>query len=294
LDELRYPYRDLNEGGKERKYYIDDHHKKRSAWVLPVPKVEFDLTDKVILDYLLLAGMQNPGLSEQLINLRQKLGILGAQAGYSIIPQEPGVSAKRFPVLMPTRRLCKRLGPDGSQILNELITAIQQRNLTVVTYTAASTWETRVYRIQPLLLFEQAGGLYLYVIVERFKSFLLLAVERIKDIEILDETFEYLDGLDLQKRLDDPFGLIADEPFTAVLRFSADQAPYILERTWPSSCILDEQSDGTLIFTIETSGNYELSRWILSQGSEVEVLKPDWLRTQIAEELQSVLQKYGG
>ena len=46
------------------------------------------------------------------------------------------------------------------------------------------------------------------------------------------------------------------------------------------------------ILAVEVRPTYEFTQLILSFGKDVEVLKPEWLRRQIAEKLGEILKKY--
>ena len=46
------------------------------------------------------------------------------------------------------------------------------------------------------------------------------------------------------------------------------------------------------ILAVEVRPTYEFTQLILSFGKDVEVLKPKWLRRQIAEKLGEILKKY--
>ena len=65
-----------------------------------------------------------------------------------------------------------------------------------------------------------------------------------------------------------------------------------MQKAWPASVSFEEQEDGAFLFRLRTSSTYGLSRWILSMGQSASVLKPDWLRDQMADELESMLAQY--
>jgi predicted DNA-binding transcriptional regulator YafY len=83
------------------------------------------------------------------------------------------------------------------------------------------------------------------------------------------------------------------EPYEVELRFDAYQARWIRERKWHHSQELEEHEDGGLTLRLTISGNTDLHRWILGYGSHVEVMRPQWLRERIAEELKKALMRYG-
>ena len=86
----------------------------------------------------------------------------------------------------------------------------------------------------------------------------------------------------------------SDAPVTEVrIRFSAEAARYITEHRWHHSQQLEEQPDGSVIVRLELADLTEVKSWVLSFGSQAEVLAPEILRTAIREEVQSLLTVYG-
>ena len=82
------------------------------------------------------------------------------------------------------------------------------------------------------------------------------------------------------------------QPFDVLLKFDSYQARWIRERTWHSSQQLEPQVDGSLLLRLRVSGSGDLLRWVLGYGRHVEVLAPDWLRQQVAEELDAAQWLY--
>ena len=76
------------------------------------------------------------------------------------------------------------------------------------------------------------------------------------------------------------------------LRFDAYQARWIRERQWHPTQEVEELADGGLVLRITVAGGGDLKRWVLSHGSHVEVLEPEWLREAVAEELRRAAQIY--
>ncbi|MCP4750035.1 MAG: WYL domain-containing protein [Proteobacteria bacterium] len=65
------------------------------------------------------------------------------------------------------------------------------------------------------------------------------------------------------------------------IRIEKWQLPCKLGNTRISQEILLEQADGSIILDIDTSGSWDLRRWVLSFGMEAEVLEPEELRKKL-------------
>lgn len=123
-----------------------------------------------------------------------------------------------------------------------------------------------------------------------------LGVERIRYITVDEETsFTRLPRIcqHIEDKRERAFGIIDDEQeLDVVLRFSAAQASYIQERVWHLSQQLEAQADGSLILRFRASGRFEIVRWILGWGEEVEVVEPLDLRQEVALCLQEAARQY--
>ena len=69
--------------------------------------------------------------------------------------------------------------------------------------------------------------------------------------------------------------LVYGDPVKVKVWFS-----YMKERKSKSQEIID-QEDGSIILSMETSGWWDVKRWVLSYGSEAKVLAPEDLRREI-------------
>ena len=67
---------------------------------------------------------------------------------------------------------------------------------------------------------------------------------------------------------------------------------YIKERRWAKEQTISDQTDGSGILEIKTSGWIDVKKWILSFGAAAEVLEPEELRREIIEEIQKHLLLY--
>ena len=182
------------------------------------------------------------------------------------------------------------------QIIDILVKAIQERHKCLITYSAFHDGKTKDHVISPLHLFEHQGGLYLFVHIDPFDNIRTLALERISQITESEEIFirPTLKEFDPELRMKNVFGLICDDsgPIEVKIWFSAHQAPYIKERIWSPSQDIIDQNDGSIILKMKTSGRYEIKRWVLGYGAEAEVLQPNNLREEIADELQQMTKRY--
>ena len=293
LEDLGYPTYNMNEGQRESRFRIVEGRESLKWWMPPL-SLSFDLEDRVILDYLFSSGEASPGLEVPIAKLRKKLGLIGASVGYALEPLPPGVggSSGRRRILHRADVIAKPLSQAGVNALTVLLDAADKHRVCVVSYASRESGEVKTYRIHPLALFESEGALYVFVEVPYYGSIRILALERIREVEATEDDFTPPEGFDAEARLSDPFGIIVDEPFRAKIRFSEEQAPYIEERDWQGHASLAKDSDGSLLFEIETSSAFGIKRWVMGFGADAEVLGPEWLRKEVAKELAAAAALY--
>lgn len=118
------------------------------------------------------------------------------------------------------------------------------------------------------------------------------AVERIQEITLLKETFEYPEGLNPYELLSQAFDVVRNDPVEAKIRFSNDAAPYVKERVWPGCYTMEENPDGSLYLHLKTSGYDDVKRWILSFGNNARVIEPPRLKRDVAETCRKMAYGY--
>lgn len=183
---------------------------------------------------------------------------------------------------------------EHDETIEELSMAILGRRTCRISYGAFSEEQIseKTYEINPLHFFERDGGLYVFVVVTRFNDIRLLAIERIKNIEITDKSYDWPEDFNAEALLNKAFGLYWDDPLSVKIRFPASQARYIRERKWSEQQRIEDQAEGGIILTMETSGKYDVKRWVMSFGSDAELLEPVDLRKEISQEIKNMAKAY--
>lgn len=170
--------------------------------------------------------------------------------------------------------------------------AIKEHKVCNITYRAITTGQTKTYPITPFKLLYYHNGYYLLCRNPNYDNLLTLAAERIQNLEITTQTFEPSDDLDIENRIQQAFGITLEDPIDVKIRFSKWQARYIKQRIWHPSQEIEELDTGEIILSFQASGFYDIKSWILSHGSDAEVLEPAALREAIIEELEKNLTLY--
>lgn len=88
------------------------------------------------------------------------------------------------------------------------------------------------------------------------------------------------------------FGVFHGKPQKVRIRFAAEVAGYIREKTWHKTQKIKLQNDGSIIFEARVAGTDEIKFWLMSWGSKAEVLSPANLRDEMLSEAEAMLQNY--
>ena len=177
---------------------------------------------------------------------------------------------------------------DNVKNLLMLLHAQQEESLLIIEYNGTNR------KLYPLKCFVNLGGVYCLVMQEDGLTYTISVPRIIRITKPLSKSDKPRPEpqIDINSILNDPFGIVSDsEKFTAVVKLSEYQGAYERERDWPDSVKIEKIDDGYL-FSVRTSGRYMLERWVLSLGTEAELIEPEEIREELISSMQSTLQKY--
>ena len=228
--------------------------------------------------------VQGSDLQVQLTTVCQKIG-LGVGELYSLDALQRA--------FLPFQKWYKTYSSRAVQTkLALVVRALHASKVCHVRYRTPQATRDWVCSIHPYTLFAYEGGLYLFAYLPDDDRVVVLGVERIRYITVLEESsFTKLPDIwqHIEAKRERAFGIIDDEEeLDVVLKFTAEQAPYVRERVWHPSQCLAVQDDGALILRFRASGQFEIIRWVLGWGEDVEVLEPLALRQAVAQHLQRI------
>ncbi|MGA8598898.1 MAG: WYL domain-containing protein [Bryobacteraceae bacterium] len=239
-----------------------------------VPEIRFSPTE---LDALLLAVAQaQAGLpnAESLASAALKLKALAESGSNAAVP---GVDE-----VFETWTCGSKDYRAHESHIALLIEAILRKRRCRVEYRTPSRLESKTYDFDPYRLLFVGGGLYVVGRVPKHAGTATLSVDRLLSVVLSKTEFQVNPAFDPKKCRQDAFGVSWQDPIDVVLRFRADQAPYVRERIWHPSQKLTELPDGGVQLAFRAGGPFEIRRWILGWGDAVEVVSPDELRKEIS------------
>jgi len=262
-----------------------DHYLKKLP-NLHIPNINLSLAEVIAL-YFIRGNAKNYKGTDIERNIEGAFSKLDA-----FVPDRMAEQVDKIKTLFIASSSFSKDYSDKQNIIDAITDAIFRRQTCTVHYHSFSDNQTKKFRIDPLHFFERDGGLYIFVRATNYGHIRTLAVERVIQLDLTSDTFIPPDDFDPEMRLKGAFGIVYDDPVELRLAFTADTARYVKERCWATDQVIVEQTDGTVILEMKTSGWFEVKKWILSFGSQVEVLEPQKMREEIRQELTEAAKTY--
>jgi proteasome accessory factor B len=180
-----------------------------------------------------------------------------------------------------------------SELIDTLRSAAEERKEARLLYRADSDTNAIHRDVHPYGVVYHRGSLYLVALDAAQGRIKHYKVDRVEEVEVLARPFALPEGFDLASHMASSFGVYRDgEPITIQVRFAPSVARYVREAKWHESQELTPQADGGVLATFKVSGSEEIKRWILGFGAKAEIVGPEELRRQVAEELRAMLSSY--
>ena len=214
----------------------------------------------------------------------------------ALLPEDNVVSGKHFASLIPGNI---DYTPHHRNI-RTLIRAMDEKKVCRIAYLSLMSESAKTFYIKPLKIFSHKDTVYLHARMAKSpgkpykepKYDPLLAIHRIKELEITDRTYDFPANYDFEKTFNQNFGVIKEKAFDVVLEFQGYAAKYVSERTWSPGQEIAQLSGGKIRLTFTTSSRPELVSWILSFGAEAKVLAPEWLVAEVSSVIREMAGKY--
>jgi proteasome accessory factor C len=114
----------------------------------------------------------------------------------------------------------------------------------------------------------------------------LFRVDRVLDVEVLDEGFDVPADFDVRAHARDGRALVAGETAEATVRYAARVAAWIRER-FPDA---EEAADGAVVVRHRVADPHWLARHVLQYGRDAEVVEPRPLRELVRDRARRFLE----
>lgn len=152
------------------------------------------------------------------------------------------------------------------------------------------------YIVSPIFLAQDQEKLYLVGYVSREKEVRHYRVDKIVDLEVLDERCDEsanMNRLDIAKYTHRNFGMFNGKQTTVKLQFSKELTGVALDR-FGQDINLRVYDDESIVFSAEVMTSEQFYGFIFALGDKVRILGPDWVIDEYKELLMDGYGAYYG
>jgi proteasome accessory factor B len=178
--------------------------------------------------------------------------------------------------------------------LNLLRDALLHQYTVDLGYRAGGRGRSRTYRVDPYTIVLHKGGLYLLGFAHNRRALRTFSLNRITRLAVGKQRFEIPDSFIPAVHLQKAFGIVQEEALPVTVKFSPVVAHSVIERIWHPSQKITKNTDGSVVISLEAGGVMEIVSWVLSYGSNAEVMGPPGLRDQVRKIVTGMEQIYLG
>lgn len=185
--------------------------------------------------------------------------------------------------------------PSGLDYLPKIIEAMKSNTVITITYQSYWREESNTFDVHPycVKLFKQRW--YMVALSPYYNKLLIYSLDRIFGLWEKKEKFKMPEDFEPSVFFQDCYGVIAGtkrKPETVKIKVSAGQANYIRSLKLHSSQDEVERNDEYSIFIYFLRPEFDFIIELLSNGEDVEVLEPFWLRKDIGGIIKRMWNKY--
>lgn len=180
-----------------------------------------------------------------------------------------------------------------SDILEQLLLGLEDHVVVKMSYRSLRATEPVTYPIHPYAFVQHRSSLYVVGYSCNHEEIRVFKVDRIEAAQKTSRPFKVPDDFNLESFMGKAFGVyVGDDDITVKVRFRPAVARYVAESTWHPSQTLSTLRDGSVLAEFQLSETREIKAWVMSFGSQAEVLEPQELRQEVAEELRKAHEHY--
>jgi predicted DNA-binding transcriptional regulator YafY len=198
----------------------------------------------------------------------------------------------QLPRVLATKGDARKLeDPGQQQIIARALEATIHLRQARITYYSKSSDRTKDYVVHPYRLAYAQGGLYLLAFVEEYGEVRTFAVERIRELSLLEERFTPAEELP-DAAFPHSLGVHSGPPEHVEIEFQPAVADYVRARRWHTSQRVNDTAAGGVHVTLDVCLDQALRSWILSFGPFARVLAPEALAREIAGQFEEASASY--
>ncbi len=182
-----------------------------------------------------------------------------------------------------------------SEILDLIYESLFQDRRFKAQYLKKGSADPVEFCVNPLGLVAADPLLYLVATLWDYDDVKLLAVHRFQSVERLDDPARKPEGFHLDRYLESGalgFPLAGEKTIRLKVLFDRSAAIHLHESPLSPSQSISDLADGRVLIEADVLDTQQLRWWLLSFGSNVEIVEPQSLRREFAETIHSMASRY--
>ncbi len=185
--------------------------------------------------------------------------------------------------------------PSGHRHLTSAIEAMTENKEIRISYQKYTSEEASEYTLRPYAVKEFAKRWYIIGYCIEREGLRVYGLDRVQSLELTENTFRMPADFDVEELFATSFGIYIPEGQGQTIRFRTTRTEARFLRDLPIHHSQEEiASDGDWVtFSIFVCPNKALIMELCKHGNRIEVLSPDSVRSEVAEELRKALRLYG-
>lgn len=192
-------------------------------------------------------------------------------------------------------RICFEDTPGGMEFMPAVIQSLSEKRKLRFTYNSISHGNFINKNVEPYFIKERLRRWYVVGKAEGDDCIEVFAFDRISDLSLSDEHFEFPSDINPATYFDEVVGILLDDEYDCervVVRFYNRQAKYInLLPIHKSQKIIASGKD-YIDFEYNLRPEWEFIHEILRYGREAEVLYPQWVREELRWQAEEAVKRY--
>lgn len=225
-------------------------------------------------------------------------GINSAELAAAIARLESLFPADFAPLLrQATDRLPKSASAPHRQDMLALLhrALVERRQVRIVYATGSRGGEVNERVVEPYHIMPYVRSWQLVAFCHKRQAVIEFKLDRIRQADLLEESYTIPPDFDLEAYLGDGWGLLrgkAGPPEDVELLFEPEAGRWVAEEQWHRSQQVETLPDGRVRVKFHVGVTPEFMSWVMYYGSRVQVVRPEGLRAQVAEELRKATGVY--
>lgn len=187
-----------------------------------------------------------------------------------------------------------QLGLISNEVFTTIFKALQSHSTITFYYRPLQKTSYMLRYLDPYHAVCQKGNWYIIGHCHDKNEMRVFNFSRMKDVKLTQEHYNIPATFKPEDYFDKEIGiwLSCKKEYTVRLLISKEIGTYAIDKRWHSSQKVIQNQDGSVAVSFVTSQLPEIKRWVLGQGSTVEVLSPPELIEDIKSEISKLQNIY--